>query len=337
MFSLTDSVGAAQERTGVPDVAAALHVQGATSFAGSAERPFRIASITKSFTATLVDEAGLLDDRLTALLSHTAGLRPESREPLPPVCAGLWSYSNAGYWEAAAAFDDYSVALRERVLEPLGLRSTGFETPPDAAPGHQPGGVVADPSYPVERRASGGLWSTVGDLVTYGLAHCRRWPELKRPVAEALGARYALGWWVRDGVVDHEGSVAGFQSLLLLVPERELVLAVLTNSWRGSALIRHVVEDLALVPASEQAPAVPVEGTYRLDGVEAVVAGDRIVERETDPVTGAALERRYRFAPAATLMSWRSDFPRDGVARIGLTALPRVTAGTGGGAARPAR
>jgi CubicO group peptidase (beta-lactamase class C family) len=323
VFSLTDSVGAAQERTGVPDVAAALHVQGSTSFAGSAETPFRIASITKSFTATLVDEAGLLDDRLTALLSHTAGLRPESREPLPPVCAGLWSYSNAGYWEAAAAFDDYSVALRERVLEPLGLRSTGFETPRDAAPGHQPGGVVADPSYPVERRASGGLWSTVGDLVTYGLAHCRRWPELKRPVAEALGARYALGWWVRDGVVDHEGSVAGFQSLLLLVPERELVLAVLTNSWRGSALIRHVVDDLGVIARDEVSHAA-VEGTYGLDGLEAVVEDGRITERETDPVTGALVERRYRYSAGATLMSWRSDFPREGVARIGWTALPRT-------------
>jgi CubicO group peptidase (beta-lactamase class C family) len=323
VFSLTDSVGAAQERTGVPDVAAALHVQGATSFAGSAETPFRIASITKSFTATLVAEAGLLDDRLTALLSHTAGLRPESREPLPPACAGLWSYSNAGYWEAAAAFDDYSAALRERVLEPLDLRSTGFETPPDAAPGHQPSGVVADPSYPVERRASGGLWSTVDDLVTYGLAQCRRWPELKRPVAEALGARYALGWWVRDGVVDHEGSVAGFQSLLLLVPERELVLAVLTNSWRGSALIRHVVEDLGILACDEVSQAA-VEGTYGLDGFEAVVTDDRIVERETDPVTGALVERRYRYSADAALMSWRSDFPRDGVARIGWTALPRT-------------
>lgn len=322
MFSLTDSVAAAQERTGVPDVAAALHVQGSTSFAGSAETPFRIASITKSFTATLVAEAALLDDRLTALLSHTAGLRPESRELLPPACAGLWSYSNAGYWEAAAAFDDYSAALRERVLEPLGLRSTGFETPPDAAPGHQPSGVVADPSYPVERRASGGLWSTVGDLVTYGLAHCRRWPELKRPVAEALGARYALGWWTRDGVVDHEGSVAGYQSLLLLVPERELVLAVLTNSWRGSALIRHVVDDLGVIARDEVSQAA-VEGTYGLDGLEAVVEDGRITERETDPVTGALVERRYRYSADATLMSWRSDFPRDGVARIGWTALPR--------------
>ena len=38
-----------------------------------------------------------------ALLSHTAGLRCESVQPLPQEAIGLWSYSNAGYWEAAAS------------------------------------------------------------------------------------------------------------------------------------------------------------------------------------------------------------------------------------------
>jgi len=323
---LVEIVRAAQARTGVSVAAAGLHIDGRTTFAGAAERPFRIASITKSFTATAVTLAGLLDDRQRALLSHTAGYRPERPESLPPECEGLWSYSNAGYWEAAASFGgDYSDAVRELVLEPLGLRHTGFETPDDAVLGTLPGDVVADPSYPAERRPSGGLWSTVGDLVEYGLAHCREWPELHEPVGDALGARYALGWWVRDGALDHEGSVGGYQSLLLLVPERSVVLAVLTNSWRGSALIRHVVEDLELQPSSGSAAEVePVDGTYELDGFEAVVARGSITEIEQDPVTGAPIERSYALRPAATLMSWRSDFPRPGVGRIGWVALPRA-------------
>ena len=323
---MAEIVREAQVRTGVSVAAAALHVDGRTVLAGSAERPFRIASITKSFTATAVLLAGLLDDRRRALLSHTAGYRPERAEPLPPECEGLWSYSNAGYWEAAAGFDGaYSDAVRRHVLEPLGLRHTGFETPDDAVVGTLPGGALADPSYPAERRPSGGLWSTVGDLVEYGLAHCRDWTDLHEPVGDALGARYALGWWVRDGVLDHEGSVGGFQSLLLLNPERELVLAVLTNSWRGSTLIHHVVEDLGIVPAGRPtADAGPVDGTYALDDVEALVTGDRITEIEREPLTGAPLERRYPLRPDAPLMSWRSDFPRPGVARIGWVALPRT-------------
>jgi CubicO group peptidase (beta-lactamase class C family) len=325
---LDEIVRGSQQRTGVSVAALGLHVDGRTTFAGAHERPFRIASITKSFTATAVSLAGLLDDRTRALLSHTAGYRPERAEPLPPECAGLWSYSNAGYWEAAAGFEgQYTDAVRELVLEPLGLRRTGFETPGDAVLGTMPDDVVADPSYPVERRPSGGLWSTVGDLVEYGLAHCRpEWADLHRPVAEALGAHYALGWWVRDGVLDHEGSVGGFQSLLLLVPERPLVLAALTNSWRGSALIRHVVEDLGLA-----APAAPTpddgrfDGRYAIDGFEAVVVDGSVTEIETEPMTGTRLESRYPLRLEAPLMSWRSDFPRPGVGRIGWVALPRVS------------
>jgi CubicO group peptidase (beta-lactamase class C family) len=324
VFSLAGSVRAAQERTGVAEVAAALHADGETVVAGSAERPFRIASITKSFTATLCLEAGVWDERVRALLSHTADYRPESPEPLPPACAGLWSYSNAGYWDAAAQVGDYAGALRERVLEPLGLASTGFETPPGAVLGTLPDGSAADPAYPEWRRPSGGLWSTVGDLVTYGLAHCRGFAELHEPAAEALGARYAAGWWVRGGVLDHEGSVGGFQSLLLLVPERELVLAVLTNSWRGSALIRHVVEELGVLPPPA-GRARAVDGRYALDDFEALVADGRVTERETDPVTGARIERRYPVSADATLMSWRCDFPRPGVARIGWTAVPSAS------------
>jgi CubicO group peptidase (beta-lactamase class C family) len=323
---LSEIVGAARERTRVPVAAAALHVDAGTTFAGAHERPFRIASITKSFTATAISLAGLLDDDRRLLLSHTAGYLPERAEPLPPECAGLWSYSNAGYREAASGFDgDYSDALRELVLDPLGLRSTGFETPADGVLGTLPGDVVAHPMYPIERRPGGGLWSTVGDLVEYGLAHCEQWPQLHQPVAEALGARYALGWWVRDGVLDHEGSAGGYQSLLLLVPEEALVLAVLTNSWKGSALIRHVVEGLSLAPLLTRAPDVePVDGRYSLGDLEAVVGGGSVTETETDPLTGVRVERRYPFSTNATLMSWRSDMPRPGVARIGWVALPRA-------------
>jgi CubicO group peptidase (beta-lactamase class C family) len=321
---LVEIVRGAQGRTGVPVVAAALHVDGRRTFAGAHERPFRIASITKSFTATAVSLAGLLDEHRRKLLSHTAGYRPEGPDPLPPECAGLWSYSNAGYWEAAAGFDgEYSAAVRELVLDPLGLRHTSFETPDDAVLGTLPSDVVADPSYPDERRPSGGLWSTVGDLLEYGLVHCREWAHLHEPVGEALGARYGLGWWVRDGVLDHEGSVGGYQSLLLLVPEDQVVLAVLTNSWQGSGLIRRVVEELGVLPVSRAAGRFE-EGRFQLDGLSATVRGRRVTEYETDPVTGASVERRLRASLGATLMSHRVDFPRPGVARIGWVALPRV-------------
>ena len=353
-FELEEVVREARAKTAVPGVAAGVLTDGAVSLAADGvlelgsgdtvrvDTPFRIASITKPFTATTLAASGLLDERARALLSHTAGLRCESPEPLPESSSGLWSYSNAGYRQAAALLDiPYEDAIRERVLAPIGLADTGFEEPLRPARGHQQEGAtghrpVPVDMYPSSRRASGGLWSTVSDLLTFGRAHLEGFAELHEPQAEALGAAYALGWWIRENSIDHEGSVAGYQSLLLLVPDDGFALAVLTNSWRGSGLIRRVVETLELLPRSDstETPVDGVEGTYALDGQTATVerAGKKlfVTERDVDPVTGDEMLLHYPvtgvgdgvFAHAhGALMSHRLDFPRAGVARIGWTAL----------------
>ena len=366
-FSLEETLRDARAATGVPGAAVGLSVDGECSFAadgvralGSSEAvrvdtPFRIASLTKAFVSTLCFEAGVVDDEVASLLSHTAGLRCESAQPLPESCRGLWSYSNAGYWAAAARAVEavgapFESALASLVLDPFELSATGFEEPARYACGHVQEGetghrAVLSAAYPIARRPSGGLWSTVGDLVLFGKRHLDGYDELHRPRAAALGGRYALGLWVRDlggrTVLDHEGSVGGYQSLLLLVPEERLVLAVLTNSWRGSGLIRRVVTGLGIGKVAVSPRPVPdsVIGRYALDDIEAVVArvGDslRVTTIETDPVTGARIEVTFParslydtvfgFA-GGVLQSHRLDFPRDGVARVGWLALPRVEA-----------
>jgi CubicO group peptidase (beta-lactamase class C family) len=362
-FGLEQAVRQAREKTGVPGVAAGLLLDGETVFAADgvlelgrnepvlAETPFRIASITKPFTATLCAATVGLDEPMRRLLSHTAGLRCESAHALPPEAAGLWSYSNAGYWQAGGACEaPFDAAMAAHVLEPLGLEATGFAEPPFPARGHVQDGesghrAVSVDSYPAARWASGGLWSTVGDLLRFAAHHLDGAPAaLHEPRAAALGARYALGWWVRehaDGrtTLDHEGSVAGYQCLLLLVPAESVALAVLTNSWRGSGLARRVVESLGLLsrPLDVSDPRDDIAGAYELDGAEASIesTGDGIVvsEAETDPVTGTRRSLRYparsigndvyAFA-GGTLMSQRLDFPRPGLARVGWVVLPRV-------------
>jgi hypothetical protein len=128
---------------------------------------------------------------------------------------------------------------------------------------------------------------------------------------------------------------------------------VLTNSWRGSGLVRHVVEQLGLAAgpplsrpgvrprdaAGRELSEHAAAGRYVLGDAEAIVeeAGDELFvqERETDPVTGAPLARpRLRAKPigggvygyaGGGLMSHRLDFPRAGIGRIGWAALPRET------------
>jgi hypothetical protein len=365
-FSLDEAVRAARSATGVPGVVAALSVDGERSFAAggvlalgaaetvSVDTPFRIASITKPFVATLCAEAGVLDDRVERLLSHTAGLRCESAVPLPDACAGLWSYSNAGYWEAGAAAAaacgiPFEQAMRTRVLEPLARDGPGFVTPAGRALGHVQDGetghrVVPEDAYPVARRASGGLWSTAADLLRFGERQLDAGTALHEPRARALGGGYGLGWWSRELagrlVLDHEGSAAGYQTLLLLVPEERLMLTVLTNSWRGSGLVRRVVAALGLVPHVEATGEIEpsIAGTYGLDGTEADVTVNQdgtlsVRSAETDPITGTRIEARFPARPleegvfgfaGGVLQSHRLDFPSDDVARVGWLALPRI-------------
>jgi CubicO group peptidase (beta-lactamase class C family) len=369
---LAEIVREARARTGVPAVAAGLLVGDQIELVADGpvepDTPFRIASITKWFTASLA--ALLLDlDAPTEsggasaarLLSHTADLRPNSKDLLPEACRGLWSYSNAGFVLAGRECETvagvpFSEAVRERLLEPLALERTTFEEPADAAAGHVQEGAtghrpVREVPYAELRRPAGGLWSTVGDLLRFaahqlggsGPLSEAQLGAVHEPRANALGGRYCLGCWRRELAggrlaLDHEGSVGGFQSLLLLVPEEQTGLAVLTNSWRGSGLIRRVVRELGLLPAPvAAADDVQIEaGRYALDDAVAVLEDRggrwRVAESETDPLTGLRIERPeyaldalgdgvYGFA-GGLLMSHRVDFPRQGIARVGWTALP---------------
>ncbi len=339
---LGEIVRAARSRTGVPAVAAGLYVDGSVELAADGdctpETPFRVASISKWFTASLVSACGALDDETRRLLSHTAGLRSEVAEPLPDVCQGLWSYANAGYWAAGercatAAGMPFADAMRAAILEPLALSATSFEEPPDAAGGHLQDGVTGhrpagSPDYPASRYPSGGLWSTVGDLLRFAEHQFDDPYRVQEPQIEALGAEYCLGCWRREltgGRIafDHEGSVAGFQSLLLIVPQERLALAVLTNSWRGSGLIKRVLQELGLAPPASTTGLVE-DGSYALGTITAEVGDGWVTEQETDPITGAAKHLKYRISFDAPLMSHRVDFPRPGVARVGWVALPRV-------------
>src|SRR5262245_39711359 len=114
-FELEEIVRGARARTGVPGVACGLLAGEETLAAADGvlelgrdepvgvDTPFRVASVSKPFTASLAAASLDVDAGLAALLSHTAGLCPESATPLPAGALGLWSYSNAGYWAAGAA------------------------------------------------------------------------------------------------------------------------------------------------------------------------------------------------------------------------------------------
>ena len=299
---------AAAAARNVPALAAGSSVAGRVETAAvgcSAETQFLVASVTKPFTASLA--LGLLDPeeasgvwapdvRVRHLLSHTSGYDcecgdlarfGESDGALAALAAELpsvrrlvgageaWSYANSGYWlagflAAERAGLPYEEALAERVIRPAGLEATTFGEPALAGTGPEAG---AGP-YPRARRPSGGLVSNVPDLLRFG-----NW-QLASPAAARLrvvhgkpaGGVYGLGLHgERIGGIDvwgHNGSYGGFQSSLLLVPERDAVFAGLTNSGRGKHALREVedtffervIGERRRVPSTVELPRAALEG-----------------------------------------------------------------------------
>jgi CubicO group peptidase (beta-lactamase class C family) len=284
---------------------------------------FRVASITKPFTATLamtLVQDGLLDldepppgGRVAAsvrqLLSHEGGLAHEwptplddlgeddeallrlgagDPEPLPVGPGELFSYSNAGYWLTGAAVarvcgSSFEEAMAARVIAPLGLSTTSWQAL-ERATGHvqvEPGSDEHEPvedTYPRVRRPSGGLWSSAADVLRFAGHHLggagpltsAAIAEMQRPHSRGPGFRYGLGWFVDDTrgrrAVGHPGSIAGFQSQLLLFPDEGTAVVGLANSSRGSVAIEDVLGELGLGRREPPDVPLPPEGLAAFAG-----------------------------------------------------------------------
>jgi CubicO group peptidase (beta-lactamase class C family) len=268
----------AAERWQVPALVAGVSLDGRreTVAAGcAADTRFRVASVTKPFTATLTlrlldfdASTGVWPDdvRVRHLLSHTSGYDCECGDlgrfgegddalgatvrELPSVrrffgVDEVWSYSNAGYWLAGwlcanAAGATYEDALAKHVLGEL--PATSFDEPDVGGSGPQ---AIAGP-YPRARRPSGGLVSNVADLLAFAERHLadRATDSLRVPVAKPTAGVYGYGFdGERVGGIDvwgHPGSYGGFQSSLLLVPSRRAAFVGLTNSGRGKQALREI-------------------------------------------------------------------------------------------------
>ena len=246
-----------------------------------AEAIFRVASVTKPFTATLALE--LLDPqaptgvwpadvRVRHLLSHTSGydcelptgdqtrfgdrndaLGAQALE-LPSVrrfvgVEQCWSYANTGFWlagrlAAEGAGASYEDALARHVLGPAGLEATSFGEPDLAGSGAN---AMPGP-YPRARRPSGGLVSNVPDLLRFGQWHLAqpRSAQMRIVHGKPTAGVYGLGMFgerLGDAEVwGHGGSYGGFESSFLVVPDRAAVFVGLTNASRGSKALR-LIED----------------------------------------------------------------------------------------------
>jgi CubicO group peptidase (beta-lactamase class C family) len=169
-------------------------------------------------------------------------------KPLNFAPGTQWEYSNSNYTLLGMILEKvsgrrYVDLLQERILTPLGMKSSGLDDDdlilPERAEGYQPGstGIVPVRSLSMSVGwSTGSMYSTTGDLLRWerGLfgGKVLSASSLKQMTTATKG-NYGCGVFVsrKDDieVVEHGGSIDGFNSYMIYVPARGLAVIVLSN------------------------------------------------------------------------------------------------------------
>jgi CubicO group peptidase (beta-lactamase class C family) len=204
------------------------------------------------------DDYGAGDDALALAVAAFHDLRQQTRP------GELWTYCNAGFdlvgrvmeVVGGSRFEDL---MRARVLAPLGMEATTYFAAEairrPIAVGHEgdPGELKISAPWPIPRRSNpaGGISTTPAELLQFVRMHlndgeldgvrvisARSAREMRRKQTDASPFEsWGLGWGrleFRDEVgVRHTGATNGFTGGLIVLPERNFALAVLTNHDMG--------------------------------------------------------------------------------------------------------
>lgn len=258
-------------------------------------------------TDTLSDHLGSVgyaEVTLRDALAHTSGMQSEPRgqwwertrgSDFDTVAAandgsgrvtgpGEWfHYSNLGFAllgevVARRLGAPWRRLVAERLLTPLGMRATSYLPRPGAQPGwsvdHFTGIRVHEPLADTGAMAPAGqLWSTLGDLLTWGQLLGGSHPdvlsretlaEMGRAVDPGYGLGLMLGAHPGGRLVGHDGSMPGFLASLQVDPDSGIGAVVLANATTGISpqeLAIALIEGEA--DASEERPA-PWRPTHAL-------------------------------------------------------------------------
>ncbi|MER6826050.1 serine hydrolase [Streptosporangium sp. NPDC000563] len=241
------------------------------------------------------------------LLSHTSGIDgdlfldtgrgDDCVEKYVEACADLaqnhplgatQSYCNSGFVIAGRVVERltgkvWDAALREQIIEPLGLTHT-WTLPEDVlrfrgAMGHIDGAPA--PVWGLMRSCgpAGLICARPADVVAFARAHLgtglladprAMWePQVDIPNPYTLGRQWGLGWildeWQGQRIISHGGNTIGQAAMLWAVPDSETVVCVLANGGHTAAFHHALATELfdellgLAVPPVLGPPAVPFE------------------------------------------------------------------------------
>lgn len=197
-------------------------------------------------------------------------LRIFQGDPLMHPPGQSYTYTTYGYTVLARIVENVSGRtfpgfLRDEVFVPAGMHSSKLDDAtaiiPNRAKGYREGpdkkainASFADTSY---KWAGGGMLSTAPDMARFGISLlngtllsrdsvARMWTTGSLP--DGRLTRYGLGFHVNQlegrRMISHTGSQQGTQTAMLIFPEEQVVIVVLTNyeSHRAMDLARRISE-----------------------------------------------------------------------------------------------
>ena len=174
-----------------------------------------------------------------------------------------FAYNNSGYFLLGAIIEKvtgqtYEQALKAKILDPLGMKNTGYDhygtimekrasgyvKLPD---GYKNAGYL-DMSIPY---AAGSMYSTVEDLYLWDQAlYTDRVlsPESKALMFKPHLSEYAYGWAITNArmgtgdesvlKISHDGGINGFSTSIVRIPAQKHLIVFLDNTSQGGSLQR---------------------------------------------------------------------------------------------------
>ena len=160
-----------------------------------------------------------------------------------------WSYSNSGYvllgyLVEKISGESYGKFVQENIFTPLGMKDSGYDSNSAiierraAGYARGPNGTVTNAGYVdmTVPHAAGALYSTAEDLLRWeqGLFGGKLLSAASlQKMTTAFKSDYAFGLQVhtvnKHKVIDHNGGIEGFSTMLAYYPEEKITVVVLAN------------------------------------------------------------------------------------------------------------
>ena len=211
-----------------------------------------------------------------------------------------FSYSNSGYFLLGAVIErvtgkSYEQVLKENILDPAGMKNTGYDHHDTIIPKRASGYVrtgngyinapYLDMSIPY---AAGSLYSTVEDLYLWDqVLYTDKLlsAQLKQLMYKPFLENYAYGWGVTNAsfkqngqpvqVITHNGGINGFSTNIARYPNEKNLIVLLDNTSQNVQPLNDTIENI-LYNQPYELPKMPIvsmlEKTITEKGIEAGIA-----------------------------------------------------------------